>query len=122
MAKVVGFSPSDAKRIAEAVRNLDKRLISIEQQIIIQRPVIVRSAITGRLTSTLARGGTATFAVYQAIAGGHLGAATGETYDIIDTDELATDMSPLAINVRVTAVWCDGVWKLVSFDCDLEVA
>lgn len=122
MAQLVGFSPEDAQRIAEVVRAFEGRLESIERQRG-QRPgSSIRVAIAGRLTSTLTRGGKATMAVYQLDPNGGLGAATGEEYDVADSDELASDMSPVPINVRCKAIWCDGIWSLITLDCDLEVA
>lgn len=119
-ARAVGFSPTDARRIAAVVRDFERRLRVVEQQLGTRPGATLRASITGLLTSELTRGGTATLAVSTVDSAGGLGDATEEEYDIVDAGMLADDSSPLPVGIVCTAIWCDGVWLLVSYDCDLE--
>lgn len=119
MAKLVGFSPDDAKRIAKMVARFERRLQNVERQ----RPGLVqpeaRIAIDGLLATTLIRNGKGRIGVYVPDGDGGRGDATAEEYEVVDTGKIP-DGTTLPIGCSVTALWTNGEWLLISFDCDLE--
>ena len=119
MAKVVGFSPDDAKRIADAVREMERRLRQIEMQRPAPRPPEARIAIDGVLRTTLVRNGHGQLGVYAPDGDGGRGDSTAEEYTVVDTGKIP-DGTTLPIGCAASAVWCNGEWLLVSYDCDME--
>jgi hypothetical protein len=122
------FDPQSAKRIAEAVRKLERRFQEIISRLLETPQHRTRWTAWGKLTSTLARGGAGTFKFYNlALTGGLSASPSDDTnYVIVDPGTLPADISPLPSGTVISVGWSSvavgsaagGVFVRIDYDCD----
>lgn len=122
------FDPQSSKRIAEAVRKLERRFQDIVNRLLETPQHRTRWTAWGKLTSSLARGGAGTFKFYSlALTGGLSASPSDDTeYVIVDPGTLPADISPLPSGTVISVGWgnvavdaaAGGVFVRIDYDCD----
>lgn len=122
------FDPQSSKRIAEAVRKLERQYQTVINRLTDNTPPRIRWTAWGKLTSTLARGGAGTFKFYTLELTGGLSASPIDdtNYKIVDPGTMPSDISPLPSGTVVSVGYsgvpagsaAGGVFVRIDYDCD----